>query len=251
MRWTPLLAAFVFTACFDPTKSEGDDDPSTGSDSGTGDTSPTTSATTTSASASETTATTTSDDTSTSLTTSVDDTTSTGVGTDDTTTGGELPPICDHAPTALAACAAAMDGAPTYGALACDPGVTDFSVFYEDIYQIDLTAGQCLYVRVDNIGEGGATGGPAADVALQLRSSSGAVAWQDDDIDCTDPAWTGGACPQLLLTVDTTDAYELSVVQASGAGCTSGAPYAMYVAIDGAAYAPAPYLDDQLGDCTP
>jgi hypothetical protein len=162
-----------------------------------------------------------------------------------------VPAICDHAPTTLVACAASMDGAPTYGTLACDATVTDFSVFYEDTFQIDLVAGQCLYARADNIGEAGMMGGVWADVAMQLRSPSGALAWQDDDLACTDMAWNGGACPQVLFTADVDGTYELSVVQASGSGCTNGAPYSLYVALDGVAYAPAAYLDDQLSDCTP
>lgn len=254
MRWTPLLAVFVCAACFDPTKSEGDDDPSTGSESGTGNTSPTTSATTTSVSASETTVTTTTtDDTSTSATTSVDESTSTAGSSDDasdTTTGGELPPICDHMAPTLAACdMPGLEDVPNYNNLSCDSSVTDFSVFYEDVYTLSLVAGQCVYVHVDNVGING-PGLNNADLAFQLRSPSGAYAWADDEIPCTDPVWTGAACPLAMVAADVDGIYELAIVQASGSGCVSGDEYMAHIAIDGASVGPT-LTEDVFIDCAP
>ncbi len=248
MRRTPLVALLALSACFDPTKADGADgsgSSSVGTMSDASGDGATSSATASSSATAGTTAT---------ATTSVDDSGTTGSSgdpTDGTTTGGSVPPICDHAPTALVGCAASMDGTPSYGTLGCDATVTDFSIFYEDVYTIDLVAGQCLYARADNIGEAGIMGGVWADVALQLRSPSGALAWQDDEVSCSEATWNGGACPQVLLTADVDGPYELSIVQASGNGCTNGAPYSLFVAIDGVATAPALTLDDQLADCTP
>ncbi|HWB79297.1 MAG TPA: hypothetical protein VG755_30255 [Nannocystaceae bacterium] len=254
MRWTPLFAVVAITACFDPTKSEGDDDPSTGSDSGTGTSVTTTSATTTSASTSDATVTMTTDDTSTSATTSVDDTTSTDGSSDDasdTTTGDMLGPICEHMAPTLGACGTpGVDDTPNYNSLLCDNTVTDFSVFYEDVFTLELVVGQCVYVHVDNIGLSGALGAESSDIAFQLRSPSGAYAWQDDDVACTDPPWTGGACPQGMFIADVDGTYELAVVQASGAGCVSGAEYTAYIAIDGVSVGPG-YTEDVFYDCTP
>ncbi|MBK8235696.1 MAG: hypothetical protein IPK74_09090 [Deltaproteobacteria bacterium] len=257
MRRALILLSFAVTACFDPTKSgDGNDGGSdtgntSASESGTGASASATASASGSASASTTAMT--GDDTT--ATTSVDTTgTGTDATTDDTatTTGGVVvPAICDHAPTTLGACADAIDGAPTYGTLACDAAVTDFSIFYEDIYTVDLAVGQCLYVRADNIGEAGMQGGDWADVALQVRSPSGALAWQDDDLACTDTTWTGGACPQALFTADVDGTYEISIVQASGSGCTNGAPYSVYLAIDGVPAGPSLSVDDMLSDCTP
>jgi hypothetical protein len=246
-RTSPLI--LLVAACFDPTEPQGDDEGSeVGSETmGTSAADTTTASTSTASSTASTTAATTSgvDDTTTADATTTADDTSVG---ETGTTGGEAP-ICDQV-TTLGACATAFDGVPVYGSLTCDASVTDFSVFFEDVYTVELLTGQCLYARVDNVGEAGMQGGVWADVALQLRSPSGAVAWQDDDVPCTDATWTGGACPQALYTADVDGVYELSVVQASGAGCTDGAPYSLFTAIDGAEWAPGLALDDLRSDCT-
>ncbi|MBX7083788.1 MAG: hypothetical protein K1X88_31550 [Nannocystaceae bacterium] len=246
MRRSPLLALFALSACFDPTKADGAE--GSGSSDGTATSTAGTMSEATSASASTTA---TADSGTSAADVSGTDASSGDATTGDATTGGGVPPICDHSPTALAACAAAMDGTPDYGTLSCDATVTDFSIFYEDVYTVELVAGQCLYARADNIGEAGVMGGVWADVALQVRSPSGATSWHDDELACSETTWTGGACPQALLTADVDGTYELSIVQASGGGCTASAPYSLYVAIDGVATVPALTQDDQLADCTP
>jgi hypothetical protein len=242
MRWTPLPVVLLVTACFDPESSDesGDD---TGSSTSNG-----------SGGSSTSSATTTPDDDGTATTSPGETTTSAGSSDDaaDTTTAGPVAPtICDQEPTALAACATMADDMPIYGTLGCDATVEDFSVFYEDVYDVDLVAGQCLYARADNVDVAGGTMMPAADVALHVRSPSWAYAWQDDDLDCTDDAWTGGACPRALVTADVDGTYQVSVVQASGPGCTDGAPYTLFVAVDGVSLMPLVSLDDALTDCSP
>ncbi len=254
MRFALVLLSLAVSACFDPTKSGNADDGGSGSSGASGSEAGTNASAETSASASATAGTTATTGDATTASTGADTTTDadTTDGTATTTGGGGVPAICDHAPTTLVVCAAVTDGAPTYGTLACDASVTDFSVFYEDVYTVELVAGQCLYVRADNIGEAGMQGGVWADVALQVRSPSGALAWQDDDLACTDATWTdGGACPQALFTADVDGTYEISIVQASGSGCTNGAPYSVYLAIDGVAAGPSLSQDDVQRDCTP
>lgn len=167
-----------------------------------------------------------------------------------TTGGGAAPSICDHAVTDLVMCAQAQDGEPSFGAVACESAVTDFSVFYEDVFTLEIASGDCLYVRVDNIDGAGATGAPGPDIALEIRSPSGAYAFNDDDVACTDMPWTGGACPQAQVTADVAGTFEIGIVQASGAGCVSPGPYSLFVAVNGVAMTPAaPATDDELIDC--
>lgn len=247
------IVAVAPLACFDPTDPVADPGTTgtagsgTSADSGTA-TTPGTDPSATTASSSDTDPATT-DPTS---TTDATDPTSTTAPVD-TTGGGVAPTICDGAPTDLVACDQAYDGAPSYGAVGCDPSVTDFSIFYEDVFTVSLLAGDCLYVRFDNIGEAGATSVDAADLALEIRSPSGAYGFYDDIVACTDPTWqAGGACPQALVTADVDGVYELAITQVSGAGCITPAPYTGWAAINGVAYPlpAAPDVDEALVNCS-
>jgi hypothetical protein len=244
-------------ACFDPTDPPAD--PSTGTaDTGIADTGTATtpgtdpSAATASGSSSDTDPATTDPTATSDATTDATDPTATTEPAD-TTDGGVTPTICDGAPTDLVACDQAYDGTPSYGTLGCDPAAADYSVFFEDIFTVSLVAGDCLYLRFDNIGEAGATSVNAADLVLEIRSPSGAYGLFDDIVACTDPTWlAGGACPQALVTADVDGVYEIAITQVSGAGCISPAPYTGWAAINGLEYTlpAAPDIDEALVNCS-
>ncbi len=249
LRPIALFVALCVPACYEPTTVDG-----TADETGSSSTTATTSASATSPTATQTSPTT---DDSASSSGDTGDTIGGSTGTEttaadesSTTTGDPGVTICEHGAGGLVMCNAAMDGTPAYGMVACDPTVTDFSIFYEDVITVDLAVGDCLYVRVDNIGEAGATALAAADIAMQIRSPSGLFSFHDDDVDCSDPTWTGGACPQAQLTADVDGTYEIGITQVSGGGCINPTPYTVFAATNGAAFTPgAPALDDDLVDC--
>lgn len=163
-------------------------------------------------------------------------TSSSSSAADSTTGGGGPPTFCLPPDAPFGGCELATEGAPHYGVVACDPSDTMFKTFYEDVYEVVLSLGDCLYIRVDNIGEAGPTGVAAADMAIQIRSPSGLYAFVDDTAACTDPTWTGaGSCPQAAVIADVTGTFSIAVVQASGGGCLDPAPYAIYADINGTA----------------
>jgi hypothetical protein len=246
------LVPFALGACFDPADPPADPS-STGTEAATGSgSSPTSdpSATTSPGSSSASDSVTTDPSTTTDPTATTD---SSATTPGDTTDGGGTPSICDGAPTDLAACGQAFDGTPAYGTVACEPTDPSFDIFYEDVFAVSLIAGDCLYIRVDNVGADGPTGVAAGDMALEIRSPSGAYGFFDDVIACTDPPWLGGgACPQALIFADVDGTYEVAITQVSGAGCINPEPYAVWAAINGAELAlpAAPDVDEALVDCS-
>ncbi|MBC8068199.1 MAG: hypothetical protein IAG13_07690 [Deltaproteobacteria bacterium] len=251
VRPTALLLVLSLPACYDKPEPQGSGTvvdtggASTGDENGTSSaTNPTTTLSGTTSAESSTGA---------SVTSDADSSTSASAGSSsddaaDSTAGPFVPTICDQAPTTLAACVGSSKDQLNQGTLACDPAVM-FTAFFEDVWTVDVAAGDCIYANVDNISDAGPTGAPAGDVALHMRSPSGAYAWADDEVACQDATWTGGACPEATLAADVAGTWEISVVQASGTGCTSGAPYILYVAINGVATIVTQATDDVRTDC--
>lgn len=249
-RPTALLLV-LSAACYDKPEPQGSGTADETNGTTTGDEGGSTSATNATTTASTTTPAESS--TTASVTSDADSSTGTSPGSSsddssDSTGGPFVPTICDQDPTTLTACAGSSRDQLNQGTLACDPGVM-FTAFFEDVWTIDVAAGDCIYASVDNISDAGPTGTPAGDVALHMRSPSGAYAWADDEVACQEAAWTGGACPEATLAADVAGTWEISVVQASGDGCTSGAPYILYVAINGVATIAAQVTDDVRTDC--
>lgn len=253
-RSTALLLV-LFAGCYDkPGNPSADTDTTEGTASETGMTSASTSSPTSTVGESSTGVSTTASTSAT--TTTADDTTSTDPTTTDATvtasgsesTGGGPITICEQEPTTLAACKDASQNLLNQGTLACDPAAM-FTAFFEDVWTVEVGVGECIYANVDNISDAGPVGGMQADVAFQLRSPSGAYAYADDEVACQDVTWTGGACPQATLIADAAGTWEISVVQASGAGCVAAAPYILYVALNGVEVTATQTIDDQRTDC--
>jgi hypothetical protein len=132
--------------------------------------------------------------------------------------------------------------------LACDPAGNNF-VF--DIYEIDVTAGDCIFLSADNIGAGGPTGVAAADLIAFVVDANGDFTILDDELDCSDPTFGGDfGCPEGGATAASTGTMMIGIAQYGGAGCPDPAPYTLTLGVNGAEVDPgAPATQDQDTNC--
>jgi hypothetical protein len=150
---------------------------------------------------------------------------------------------------ALAECAETADGDMTVeDTLACDPAD---ATFFLDVYELDVTAGDCIFVSADNIGAGGPTGVAAADLVAFVVDANGDFVILDDELDCSDPTFGGDfGCPEGGATAATTGTMTISIGQYGGAGCLDPAPYTLTIGVNGEAVDPgAPATQDQDTAC--
>lgn len=141
--------------------------------------------------------------------------------------------LCEAAGDPLAACDSMPQMMPmmTYGAtLACG------SALYYDIFEIDVTEGDCIYLRADNIDPvAGATGMEAADLRMFVVDANGDISSFDDEFDCTDPTFGGDfGCPEASVTASSTGTMSVLIAQYGGEGCPDAAPYSFNAEINGA-----------------
>lgn len=121
-----------------------------------------------------------------------------------------------------------------------------------DRWTFTVAAGDCVDVFVDN----SATG--RADLLAELWDANGVTGrgglgsgGLDDNVDCSVLPWNNLRCP--AATVSAVDAGEMSLHvsqfgQLSETGCTDGAEYSVYVAVNGVAVTPTLAEDDVVGE---
>ena len=248
-----VLAGLVvcMNGCFDP-QGGGDSGGSTGGTSTGTSTSPGTTGTSPSTTQPPPSGTSSSTDPATS--TGVEETSSTTTQGDTTaattTTGGDTDALCDLSGDALPMCKADFGGVVSTGTLPCD-GTMDTSVFFADIYELELEAKDCVSLFADNIGPAGPTGSPGPDLLMQVRAEDGTFLQFDDEMPCTDPVWTGDfACPRGGFTAPEAGTYIVAVVQYGGPGCPNGGPYTLSATINGVTPPmTGPDVDDHELDC--
>lgn len=163
--------------------------------------------------------------------------------------GWPAPAICGSLAGSLTECDETAGGImPIEGALACDPADL---VFFFDIYEIDVNAGDCVFVSADNVGAEGPTGEPAANLVAYVVDEGGDVAIFDDELDCSDPTFGGDfGCPQGGATAVSTGTMQIGIAQHGGEGCPDPAPYTLTVGANGADVDPgAPAVRDQDALC--
>ena len=125
------------------------------------------------------------------------------------------------------------------GELTC---FTDVGTFLWDGYSVNVQAGDCVDIQVDN-------GAGSADLLAFAVDAEGVATfgWMedysqlDDEMECSNLPWDGFGCPSRALTAETSGAFRIYVAQWDGEGTQSGvdtcsagySEYTLHVAVNG------------------
>lgn len=172
----------------------------------------------------------------------------TTAGTGGEGTGGSAAcpviPITDGAPEVCAEAgplALALEGE-----VACTPG--DVSVWPAQLFEVEVEAGDCLYMRADDVGA------PAgSDLFAALIDPGGSNTILDDEAECTVGGVDGPGCPEGGITIETSGVAVVVVGAWESEGCPVGGqtPFELTVSVAGADVEPTPLCTGDLLEIIP
>lgn len=140
--------------------------------------------------------------------------------------------ICDDPAGALAACGAADPATePHLETIACTN-----TYFLYDLFPIEVQAGDCVWVRADNVDPAaGPSGNPGLDLRARLLDPAYNRVHFDDELDCGDTPFTGPAygCPEGGGVMTAGGTAYVAITTYGGSGCPDGATYALHILING------------------
>lgn len=141
--------------------------------------------------------------------------------------------LCSDYGSGLASCDFELDTSlPFSGQLGCDATGDDF---LWDVFLVELEADDCVSVWADNIDAAdGPTGSTAGDLLMVVHNQATDDGFSlEDEVECSDPAFEGFACPRGGFIVSDSGVHEIGVAQWGAAGCPNPSPYTVYVTING------------------
>jgi hypothetical protein len=145
--------------------------------------------------------------------------------------GGSAPGACAEVVVgdgSTASCVAAPGGAlPLAETTTCS--TERLRTWPAKIWGVDVRAGDCLHLRVDNAGSEG------ADLFGALVDPGGKSTLFDDEAPCAVESPTGAACPEGGITIETSGRGPRGVGGVRGEGCTpdTTTPVQIVVGVDG------------------
>ena len=149
-------------------------------------------------------------------------------------TGTEEVAMCASSNT-LSSCAVGGDSSmPFEDDMLCtsDGRWTTPEVF--DLFVVDVAAGSCVSVTVDNAGGNADAMAYVVDANEAYYGIEADYSELDDEIECSATPWNDFACPSAGVTAASAGTLTIAVGQWGGPpDCTDNAPYTLWVAIDG------------------
>lgn len=160
--------------------------------------------------------------------------TSSSSGDGSSSTGAEEVAMCASSDTLSACPVGGSNSQPYTGEMQCTSDMTYTNPEVYDMFVVDVSAGQCVSVSVDN------TGGNADIMAYVVDASEAYYGLEadytelDDEMACSVTPWNGYACPSQGVTAASAGTITIAVGQwGLTPDCTNDAPYTLSVAIDG------------------
>jgi hypothetical protein len=103
-----------------------------------------------------------------------------------------------------------------------------------DLFVVDVSAGSCVSVTVDNAGGNADIMAYVVDTNEAYYGLEEDYSELDDEMECSVTPWNDYACPSQGVTAASAGQLTIGVGQWGGApDCTDNAPYTLWVAIDG------------------
>jgi hypothetical protein len=159
---------------------------------------------------------------------------SSGGAESSSTTGAEEIAMCASLNTLTACAVAGGNSLPYMDDMLCTTAAMFDNPEVYDFFVLDVSAGACVFVEVDN------AGGDADVMAYVVDSTEAYYGLEtdyselDDEIDCTTTPWNDFACPSAGVTAAASGPLTIAVGQWGGTpDCTDNAPYTLWVSVDG------------------
>jgi len=132
------------------------------------------------------------------------------------------------------------------GEVACTPG--DVSVWPAQLFEVEVEAGDCLFMRADD------AGAPAgSDLFGALIDPGGKSTLLDDEAECSVGGPEGPGCPAGGITIETSGVAIVVVGGFESEGCPAEGqtPFELAVSVDGADVEPTPLCTGDLLEIIP